>query len=78
LGCGRRDDQAELLRIVALENGELQVDRRAKGRGGYLHDESACWEGFIRKKKVYRAFHVEIARSAREKLILALRDRARK
>lgn len=75
LGCGEKDDQKVLLRLVARGRGELQLDRLAEGRGGYLHTNEACWGAFLRKKNLYRAFHIEIEREAREKLILALRDR---
>ncbi|MFQ5682597.1 MAG: YlxR family protein [Candidatus Binatia bacterium] len=77
LGCGVRDDQNLLFRFVARENGELQLDKRGKGRGGYLHKEERCWETFLRKKSLYRALRVEFGREAREKLILGLRHRYR-
>ncbi len=64
-----------LLRLVVRGDAELQLDRLGKGRGGYLHKAEGCWEAFLRKKSLYRAFHLEIKREAREKLILALRDR---
>lgn len=75
LGCGARDDQNVLLRIVALGNGELQLDRQGKGRGGYLHKAEGCWQAFLRKRSLHRAFRLEIGRESREKLILTLRDR---
>jgi predicted RNA-binding protein YlxR (DUF448 family) len=64
-----------LLRLIVRGDTELQLDRLGKGRGGYLHKVEGCWEAFLRKKSLYRAFHSEIKREAREKLILALRDR---
>ncbi len=75
LGCGKVDDQAALLRIVIQENGELEVNRMGEGRGGYLHRAEACWDLFLRKKSVYRAFHAEVGRPAKERLILNLRER---
>jgi predicted RNA-binding protein YlxR (DUF448 family) len=57
------------------EQGDLKIDRLAKGRGGYLHSAGSCWQGFLRKKSLYRAFHVEIGRDAREKIIRELRER---
>jgi len=75
LGCGRTDDQAVLLRIALREDGEPEIDRLGKGRGGYLHAAEACWELFLRKKSVYRAFHKDIDRAARERLVLTLRER---
>ena len=75
LGCGKPDDQTALLRIVVRDSGELEVDRRGEGRGGYLHGAEACWDAFLRKKSVYRAFHMEVGRSAKERLIHCLRQR---
>ncbi|MCH6544555.1 MAG: YlxR family protein [Deltaproteobacteria bacterium] len=77
LGCGVRDDKGNLLRLVATPSGELMVDQMGTGRGGYLHEKETCWETFLGKKKLYRAFHLEIGREARGKLIQGLRDRCR-
>ncbi|HEY2990081.1 MAG TPA: YlxR family protein [Candidatus Binatia bacterium] len=76
LGCGKVDDQAALLRIALGENGDLEVKRLAKGRGGYLHKQATCWDLFLRKKSVYRAFHAEVARPAKERLVVSLRGRS--
>ncbi|NIO10518.1 MAG: DUF448 domain-containing protein [Deltaproteobacteria bacterium] len=77
LGCGGRDDKKNLLRLVVTGSGELAVERVGKGRGGYLHRKDTCWEAFLGKKKLYRAFHQEIGREAKGKLILGLRRRCR-
>ncbi len=75
LGCGVRDYKGNLLRLVVTTSGELIVDQMGTGRGGYLHEKGTCWESFLGKKKVYRAFHLEIGREVRGKLIQGLRDR---
>jgi predicted RNA-binding protein YlxR (DUF448 family) len=75
LGCGRTDDQAALLRVAIVDKGELEINRLAKGRGGYLHAADSCWNLFVVKKSVYRAFRKEIDRAARERLVSALRER---
>ncbi len=77
LGCGVRDNKGNLLRLVVTTSGELIVDQMGTGRGGYLHEKGTCWEAFLGKKKLYRAFHLEIGREARGKLIQGLRDRCR-
>ncbi len=77
LGCGVRDNKGNLLRLVVTPSGELIVDQMATGRGGYLHEKGTCWEAFLGKKKLYRAFHLEIGREARGILIQGLRDRCR-
>jgi predicted RNA-binding protein YlxR (DUF448 family) len=71
LGCGAKDDQSELLRLV-IRNDELIIDPSGKGRGGYLHKAEACWQAFLRRRSVYRAFHVEVGKIAKEKLVRAL------
>ncbi len=77
LGCGVRDNKGNLLRLVVAPSGELIVDQMGTGRGGYLHEKGTCWEAFLGKKKLYRAFHLEIGREARGKLIQGLHDRCR-
>jgi predicted RNA-binding protein YlxR (DUF448 family) len=76
LGCGARDEQGKLIRLTAADQ-ELKIDRQGPGRGGYLHPNEACWQRFLRRKSVYRAFHVEINRSSKEKLVQQLRERNR-
>jgi predicted RNA-binding protein YlxR (DUF448 family) len=76
LGCGATDDQAALLRLVIRENGELEVSRRVEGRGGYLHAAETCWNLFLRRKSVYRAFHAEVEKAVKERLIVGLRARS--
>lgn len=73
LGCNAVDRQEALLRIAIQEGGELKVDRLGTGRGGYLHPAASCWESFLRRKSLYRAFHREVTRPAKEKLVQALR-----
>lgn len=76
LGCGEKDEQQSLLRLV-VGGGELKIERRAQGRGGYLHWKERCWGAFLRRKNLYRTFRVEVSRQAREKLISTLRERIR-
>ena len=76
LGCGKTDDQSALMRMVIAEDGELEINRLAKGRGGYLHPAEICWKQLLQKKSVYRAFHKEVDRAARARLISWLRERS--
>ena len=64
-----------MLRLVADPTGALKLQNRGTGRGGYLHKQNACWEACLGKKRFYRAFHREIGREARVKLIHQLRER---
>jgi len=74
LGCGARDDQERMIRLTATGQAELQVEPNY-GRGGYLHRDAKCQKAFINRKGHYRAFHVEVNRTVKAKLIGSLRDR---
>lgn len=45
VGCGEQKPKKELLRIVALPTGEIEVDRTGKksGRGVYICDNAECF-----------------------------------
>ena len=74
LGCGKRDDQDKLLRLVFESQGELIIDAKGHGRGGYLHYVEKCWQAFLRRKSVYRAFQREISKDVRERLVQRLNE----
>jgi predicted RNA-binding protein YlxR (DUF448 family) len=75
LGCGAQDDQWRLIRLRAGAGGALVADDDSSGRGGYLHCVRGCWEKFLRRKSVHRAFHVEISKPMKEALVQQLRER---
>ena len=75
LGCGLREEQNKLIRLKAGEQGELKIEGLTNGRSGYLHLAPSCWQGFLRKKSLHRAFHVEVGRDMREKLVRELKER---
>jgi predicted RNA-binding protein YlxR (DUF448 family) len=72
LGCGARDEQSKLIRLTAAHANLLKIDRQGHGRGGYLHHVQECWQAFIKRKSVYRAFHVEVSKGAKENLVREL------
>ncbi len=75
MACGARAPQAELLRVVRDAANGLQLDpqRRAPGRGGYLHPLPDCWTRFSRRKGTLRSLRAAVDRAAREALVAALR-----
>jgi uncharacterized protein len=75
LGCGARDDKTRLIRLRAGAQGDLIADDCGAGRGGYLHRARSCWEKFVKRKSVYRAFHVEIGKTAKDSLVEVLKER---
>ncbi|MSP37058.1 MAG: DUF448 domain-containing protein [Deltaproteobacteria bacterium] len=74
LGCGARADQAQMIRLAAAGPDQLRVERH-QGRGGYLHRDERCQRAFVGRKGMYRAFHVEVNRAAKTKLIEELTGR---
>jgi predicted RNA-binding protein YlxR (DUF448 family) len=48
------------------------LHKKGAGRGGYLHQRIECWQRFLKRKSLYRAFHVEVDRGAKEKLVREL------
>lgn len=74
LGCGVRDDQKSLIRIIIDADGELITDSGGYGRGGYLHHRHDCWQAFLRRKNTQRAFRVNISKEAKQKLIQILSE----
>jgi predicted RNA-binding protein YlxR (DUF448 family) len=63
-----------MMRITAPEANRLNIARHGQGRGGYLHAAEACWQAFLKRKSVYRAFHIEVSKAAKEELVRALRE----
>jgi predicted RNA-binding protein YlxR (DUF448 family) len=74
LGCGDKDDQKNLIRIIIGADGKLIIDPRGYGRGGYLHQRHDCWQAFLRRKNTHRAFRVNISKDAKQKLIQVLSE----
>jgi predicted RNA-binding protein YlxR (DUF448 family) len=74
LGCGARDPQRALWRIVRDDGGGLRpdVERRLGGRGGYLHPRPDCWGRFARRKGLVRSLRASVDRPARAALVAQL------
>ena len=73
LGCGARDRKELLLRLIVNAAGQLEVAAQGQ-RGGYLHRRAECWCGFVNRKSHFRAFRLEVAKPAKEKLLRELKD----
>ena len=59
VGCGHRDDKANLLRI-AVSEGRAVVDASASqpGRGAYVHRHRECVEQSIHRRAWARALKI--------------------
>ena len=77
LGCGAIDPQQTLLRVVRTDGRSLGVDaeRRAGGRGGYLHLRPECWARFARRKGSVRSLRAPVDRATRAALVALLESR---
>lgn len=71
LGCGQRGRQKDLIRLSWVD-GQLMPDA-SRGRGGYLHRSADCWQLFLTRKGHYRAFHAEVDRAAKARLVERLK-----
>ena len=58
IGCGRKKEKENLIRIVLCPDGIVRPDERGHldGRGAYLCRESACLEKAIRSRALNRTF----------------------
>jgi predicted RNA-binding protein YlxR (DUF448 family) len=73
IGCGERSPQGSLVRIVGTSEGlRADPERRAPGRGGYLHRRVACWEAFVGRRGRIRSLGFSPGRPERERLVAAL------
>nr|WP_208857800.1 MULTISPECIES: YlxR family protein [Mycobacterium] len=65
VGCRRRELAVELLRVVAVSNGNgeyaVVVDTRSSlpGRGAWLHPVSQCVQQAIRRRAFTRALRID-------------------
>ena len=70
-GCGRRAPKPELIRLVRVESGSVEIDVQGKqpGRGGYLCQSLVCWQKGIGKGRIDQALGTSIPAEIRTYLI---------
>lgn len=70
MGCGVKQPQRRLIRIVRTSPKRVEIDfKRVKpGRGGYLCHSRECWRLLWEKGLLERAFRSAIPSQAREHL----------
>ena len=73
-GCRTKRPKHELLRLARTPEGGAEIDRlgRARGRGGYLCFQPACWQAGIHKHGLERALRTKLTPGGREELLRAL------
>lgn len=72
VGCGEQKPKKELLRIVALPTGEIEVDRTGKksGRGVYICDNADCFAKAFDSHGLERSLKRPVSRD----VYMALKD----
>ncbi len=70
VGCGELHPKKELLRIVAMPTGEIQVDRTGKvsGRGVYICDNPDCFRKAFDSHGLERSLKRPVSRDVYEAL----------
>jgi predicted RNA-binding protein YlxR (DUF448 family) len=70
VACRQVRSSRELVRIVRLPSGGVEIDEKHKksGRGAYLCPSRACWEIALAKKLLQHALKTDIAKEDLEEL----------
>lgn len=70
VACRQVKPHRELIRIVRLPSGDVEVDEKGKkpGRGAYLCPNRACWERASSRKLVEHALKTKITNEQEENL----------
>jgi predicted RNA-binding protein YlxR (DUF448 family) len=71
VACGRLRPKRELIRLVRLSGGGVEVDSSGKkvGRGAYLCPAGDCWEVGLKQGRLEHALRTAISPDNREQLI---------
>lgn len=74
LGCGAKKSKRELVRVVRLPSGVLEVDStgRLAGRGAYVCPVEECLRSAVKGKKLERALEVPVPDEIVESLAQAV------
>ena len=79
VGCGGKAGRRQLVRLrIEGERVVIDRDRKAGGRGAWLHDAGSCLEQAIRRRAFARAFRGKAASIDRSSLNVGLTGNARK
>ncbi|HEY33329.1 MAG TPA: YlxR family protein [Dehalococcoidia bacterium] len=71
LACRQVKAKQELVRLVRLADGSVEVDPSGKksGRGAYLCGVPECWETGLRGDRLERVLHTGLTQVNREQLV---------
>jgi predicted RNA-binding protein YlxR (DUF448 family) len=70
IACRRTGAKRELVRLVCLSDGRIQVDATGKksGRGAYLCLSTSCWESALNTGRLEHAFRTGIKPEDKQQL----------
>jgi len=71
LGCRQVKAKRELIRLVCIPDGDIEIDTTGKkaGRGAYLCPTWECWEAGLKNKRLEYAFRSRLTQDNREQLL---------
>ena len=71
MACRKVKAKRELIRIVRISDGSVEVDTSGKkaGRGAYLCRAQECWEVGLKTDRLGHALRVSLSQDNREQLI---------
>lgn len=62
IGCRKKDNKYNLIRIVSLEEGiSIDKNQSAGGRGAYICRNEECLNKLIKNKKILKALKINIS-----------------
>jgi len=71
VACRQIKPKRELIRLVRLSNGSVEVDAsgRRAGRGGYLCQKQECWEVGLKGNRLEYTLRTTLTPENRERLL---------
>jgi len=71
VACSRVRPKRELIRLVRISGGSVEVDASGKkaGRGAYLCQSPECWETGLKGNRLERALRTTLSQGNRKQLI---------
>jgi predicted RNA-binding protein YlxR (DUF448 family) len=71
VSCRQVKAKRELIRLVRVADGRIEVDTSGKkaGRGAYLCPAPECWEDGLKRGRLEHALRTTLTRENREQLI---------
>ncbi len=71
IGCRKTNFKRELVRVVCIPEGDIEIDTTGKksGRGAYLCPSWTCWENALNAGRLEYALRTRIKPENKEKLV---------